>query len=431
MFLLYLFAFVSVAVTVFGLVLRARQAAHVARHRGAVPLAFAATVSLAEHQRAADYERARLRLGAAGSVFGLAVALCWAFFGYDALYGGVADLLPRGLGRSVVFLVAAGAVSWMLDLPFAVLRTFGVEQRFGFNRTTPARFVADKVKGAAVSLVLSVPLLWALLWLMRQPGPWWFWMWAGLVGLMLAMMEVYPRWIAPMFNRFTPLEGTLRVRIERLLERCGFAASGLYVMDASRRSAHGNAYFTGLGRSKRIVLFDTLVAANTEAELEAVLAHELGHFKLNHIGTGLLRSAAILLAGCFAIGVLCKQAWLLPAFGITHQDDALALIVCVLTLQMAGPVLGIAGNWIRRRHEYQADDFARRVVGAEPMISALVRLARDNASTLTPDPLYALVNFTHPPVPLRVRRLREASSEAAGHLSGLGHVGAATHQGSS
>jgi STE24 endopeptidase len=408
MFLLILFAVVSVATTAFGLALRARQGAEVARHRDAVPAAFAATVSLAEHQRAADYERARLRLGAAASVFGLAVALGWACFGYGALYGAVADLVPRGLARSVSFLVAVGAVSWALGLPFAVLRTFGVEQRFGFNRTRPGGFVVDTLKSAALSLGLGVPLLWGVLWLMRQPGPWWLWAWLGLAGLMLTMIHVYPRWIAPMFNHFTPLEGALRARIEGLLRRCGFEAAGLYVMDASRRSAHGNAYFTGLGRSKRIVLFDTLIAGNSEAELEAVLAHELGHFKLNHIGFGLLRTALVLFLGCLAIGVLCRQPWLLPAFGIVHQDDALALIVCVLTVQMAGPVLGIAGNWISRRHEYQADDFARRIVGAEPMISALVRLARDNASTLTPDPLYALVNFSHPPVPLRVRRLREA-----------------------
>ena len=412
--LLLLFVAGSVAITAFGLVLRARQAATVARHRDMVPEPFAETVSLAEHQLAADYERARLRLGAAASVFGLVVALGWALFGYDALYGAVAGLAPRGLTRSVVFLVGVGAVSWALQLPFAVLRTFGVEARFGFNRTRPAGFVLDKLKGAALSLLLGVPLLYALFWLMRQPGPWWLWAWLGLLGLMFGMMHAYPRWIAPLFNRFTPLEGPLRARVEGLLRRCGFEAAGLFVMDASRRSAHGNAYFTGLGRSKRIVLFDTLIAGNSEAELEAVLAHELGHFKLNHIRLGLLRTAAILFLGCFAVGVLCKQPWLLPAFGIAHQDDALALIVCVLTLQMLDPVLGIAGNWISRRHEYQADDFARRMVGAEPMISALVRLSKDNASTLTPDPVYALVNFSHPPVPLRVRRLREAFAGAAG-----------------
>jgi STE24 endopeptidase len=406
--LLLLFVLTSTAATGLDLVLRARQAAHVARHRGAVPPGFADAVSLAEHQRAADYERARLHLGAAASLFGLAVALGWAVFGYDALYDVVGQWVPRGLTRSVLFLVAAGAVSWALGLPFAVLRTFGVEQRFGFNRTRPGAFALDRLKSAALSFGLSVPLLYGLLWLMRQPGPWWVWAWLGVVLLMLAMMDAYPRWIAPLFNRFTPLDGPLRGRIEGLLRRCGFEASGLFVMDASRRSAHGNAYFSGLGRGKRIVLFDTLIAGNTEAELEAVLAHELGHFKLNHILIGLLQTAVLLFLAFFAIGWLCRQPWLLPSFGIAHQDDALALVVGMLVVQAAGPILGIAGNWLSRRHEYQADDFARRMVGAEPMMSALVRLSRDNASTLTTDPLYALVNFSHPPVPLRVQRLREA-----------------------
>ncbi len=406
--LLLLFVLVSVGTTAFDLMLRARQAAHVARYRGAVPAGFTDLVSLAEHQRAADYERARLRLGAAASLFGLVVALGWAVFGYDALYGWIEGLVPRGLTRSVLFLIAAGAISSVLDLPFAILRTFGIEQRFGFNRTRPGAFALDRLKGAALSLALGVPLLYGLLWLMGRPGLWWVWAWAGLVLIMLAMMDAYPRWIAPLFNRFTPLEGPLRTRIEGLLRRCGFEASGLFIMDASRRSAHGNAYFSGLGRSKRIVLFDTLVSGNSEAELEAILAHELGHFKLNHILIGLLQTAVLLFLALFAIGWLCKQPWLLPSFGITHQDNALALVVGVLVVQVAGPVLGIMANWVSRRHEYQADDFARRMVGAEPMVSALLQLSRDNASTLTTDPLYALVNFSHPPVPVRVQRLREA-----------------------
>ena len=407
-FLLLLFVLASLATTAFGVMLRVRQAGFVARHRGAVPPDFVDAVSLAEHQRAADYERARLRVSAAASLFGVAVALGWAGFGYDALYGWIEGLIPQGLARSVLFLVTVGAVSWLLEIPFSVQRIFGVEQRFGFNRIKPGAFALDKLKSAALSLGLGVPLLYSLLWLMRQPGPWWVWAWLGLVVIMLVMMEAYPRWIAPLFNCFTPLEGPLRTRIEDLLRRCGFEASGLFVMDASRRSTHGNAYFSGLGRSKRIVLFDTLIASNGEAELEAVLAHELGHFKLNHILIGLLQSAAVLFMAFFAIGWLCKQPWLLSSFGITHLDDALALVVCVLVVQMAGPALGIVSNWVSRRHEYQADDFARRMVGAEPMVSALVRLSRDNANTLTTDRLYALVNFSHPPMSLRVQRLRDA-----------------------
>ena len=406
MSLLILFTVVSVLTTGAFLALMAKQAGYVARHRGAVPAGFATEVSLAEHQKAADYERARLGLRAAGAVVGLVTGLVWAWAGYDLLFGAVAGGMAPGLTRGVWFVVAIEVVSTVIGLPLALIGTFGVERRFGFNRTTPGRFVADRLKGAVLGLILGVPLLYGLLWLMRLQGAWWFWLWAGLVVLMFAMMEAFPRFIAPLFNKFSPLEGELRERIEGLLQRCGFEAAGLFVMDASKRSAHGNAYFTGLGRSKRIVLFDTLIAKNSVAELEAVLAHELGHFKLNHIWSGMARSVLILFAGCFALGVLSHQAWLLPSFGIVHRDDALSLMVCVVLLQMAGPVLSIGANWISRKHEYEADDFARRMVGADPMASALVRLSRDNASTLTPDPLYALVNYSHPPVPLRVARLR-------------------------
>ena len=410
--LLWLFIAVSIGATLFDLALRARQAAHVRAHRGAVPADFAAVVTLAEHQRAADYALASLRLGALAASSGLLVAVIWAVWGYEALYAAIAAALPSGLPRSVAVLLAAGAISSVLSLPWALIGTFGIEQRFGFNRTTPAAFLRDRAKGAALSLLLGIPLLSGLLWLMGRGGTWWLWAWLGTVALMLVMMDAYPRWIAPLFNRFTPLDGPLRTRIEALLQRCGFQASGLFVMDASRRSGHGNAYFSGLGRAKRIVLFDTLIAANTEAELEAVLAHELGHYKLNHIATGLLQSALILFTAFFAIGWLCHQPWLLPSFGILYTDDALALIVCVLAVQMAGPLLAVGANWISRRHEYQADDFARRMVGAEPLASALIRLSRDNASTLTTDPIYALVNFSHPPVPLRVARLRSTNLRA-------------------
>ncbi len=406
--LLIAFAAASVATTLFDLYLRRRQANYVARHRASVPSDFAATVSLAEHQRAADYEIARLQLGRTAALAGLAAGLAWAVFGYDLLYGGLAGVIGRGLTRSVAFIAAISLASSLLDLPFAAYRTFRLEQRFGFNRTTKLRFAVDRLKALAVSACIGVPLLYGLFWLMRgASGVWWVYAWAGSASLIIALMGAYPRWIAPLFNRFTPLDGPLRARVEALLRRCGFEASGLFIMDASKRSTHGNAYFSGFGRMKRIVLFDTLVAQNTEAELEAVLAHELGHYKLGHVITGLLQTAVLLFLAFFAIGYLCKQPWLLGSFGIVHRDDALALMVCVLVIQMAGPLVSTGANWLSRRHEYQADDFARRMVGAAPMISALVKLSRDNASTLTTDPLFALVNFSHPPVPLRVRHLRE------------------------
>lgn len=394
--LLLLFTVASVLTTGLHLLLQARQSAHVARHQHRVPPEFEAMVSLDQHRTAARYEQARLRLGAAAALFGLGVAVAWAWFGYQALYAALALHVAPGLARSVLFLLAVSAVSAVLGLPFAIARTFGVEQRFGFNRTTPAGFARDRLKGWALSLALATPLLFGLLWLMRQPGPWWLWAWLGCLALLLLMMDVAPRWITPWFNRFTPLEGPLRDRIEALLRRCGFEAAGLFVMDASRRSGHGNAYFTGFGRSKRIVLFDTLIAAHSEAELEAVLAHELGHFELNHILLGLAQTAVLLFLGFFAVGWLCHQPWL-----------ALALIVCLRVVQTVGPAVAVGGNWISRRHEFQADDFARRMVGAAPMVSALVRLARDNASTLTTDSLYALMTYSHPPVPLRVARLQQ------------------------
>ena len=405
--LLLLFIVVSVLATAFELWLRRRQVAYVQRHRNAVPAGFGEVCSPEQHRRAAEYELARQRIGAATEVLSLLTGIAWACIGYAVLYAAAATLVAPGLTRGVVFLLAVGVVSSLLSLPVSVWSTFGVEQRFGFNRTPPGMFVRDRLKGAAVSLLLGVPLLYGVLALMRVGGLWWLYAWAGLLVLMLAMTEIAPRFIMPLFNRFTPLDGALRTRVEALLARCGFASSGLFVMDASRRSAHGNAFFSGFGRFKRIVLFDTLLDKHPEAEVEAVLAHELGHYKMRHVLTGMLRSAVILFAGFFVVGWLSRQPWLLPGFGIRAHDDALALIVCVLLVQLVGPLLGVAGNWVSRRHEFQADAFARRMVGAEPMVAALQRLARENSSFLCTDPLYALVNYSHPPVPARVERLLE------------------------
>ena len=403
--LLLAFTAASILATAFDLWLRQRQIAYVRRHTEAVPFGFDAVCTPEQHRRAATYELARQHVGVASDAFGLLVALGWAWTGYAVLYAGIAVLLPPGLTRGVAFLVAASAVSFLLSMPFALWRTFGIEQRFGFNRTTLGMFVRDRLKGAAVSLGLGVPLLYGVLALMRMGGLWWLWAWVGAMLLMLAVTEIGPRFIMPLFNRFTPLEGALRTRVEALLARCGFASSGLYVMDASRRSAHGNAFFSGFGRFKRIVLFDTLLDKHPEAEVEAVLAHELGHYKMRHVLTGMLRSAVVLFAGLFVVGWLSRQAWLLPSFGIEAQDDALALVVCVLAVQTVAPLLGVAGNWVSRRHEFQADAFARRMVGAGPMVAALQRLALENASFSCTDPLYALVTYSHPPVTMRVERL--------------------------
>ena len=399
--------------TLFSFYLSLRQSTFVARHRSSVPDDFAASLSLAEHQKAADYSLARERLDRWETLVATLVPIAFALGGIDLLYNALSGVIAPGIWRGVAFLVGTGVVGAVVELPFDAIRAFGVEDRFGFNRTTPARFIADRLKQAAITLVVAVPLLAALLEVMRRlTGLWWLYAWLGLLVIMIAAPSIFVRFIAPRFNRFDPLEGSLRDRIEALLARAGFRASGLFTMDASRRTAHGNAYFIGFGRTKRIVLFDTLVDKSPPEEIEAVVAHELGHFKHRHVLFGLARAAVILFVVLAAFGWLAKQPWLLPAFGVSARDDAAALYVCMLLASIVGPLAAPISNWISRRNEYQADDFARRAVGAEPMVGALTRLARDNASTLTPDPLYALVHHSHPSVPLRVRNLR--AMEAAG-----------------
>ena len=396
-----------VAETCLALYLARRQMAHVRAHRGAVPADFAASVDLAAHQKAADYTVATQRLGMARQVFGLALNIAWLLAGFDLLFGLVAGAVGPGIWRSVVFILAFGAIGEALSLPFRIWRVFGIEARFGFNRTNPGRFVADLLKGGVLGLVITTPLLAGAFWLMRHAsGLWWLYGWAGFMLVTLALSEAYPRFIAPMFNRFTPLGGALRTRLEALVQRCGFHAEALFVMDASKRSAKGNAYFTGFGRAKRIVLFDTLIAQHTEDEIEAVLAHELGHFRHRHILFGTLRMALINLAAFWLFGVASRQPWLTAGLGFAHADDALALVAFLMWFGALGPLLGLASNWFSRRAEFQADAFARAQVGADPLVRALTRLTSDSAGTLTPDPLYALFEYSHPPVPVRVRQLR-------------------------
>ena len=394
------------AETALALLLSLRQMRAVRRHRGQVPHDFAATVDLAAHQKAADYTVARLRLSLVQAALGLVVNVAWLLGGLELLYRLVARGVGPGIGRGVLVVLAFAAVGEALALPFRLVRTFGVERRFGFNRTTPRRYVADLLKGTALSLLLGVPLLAGAFWLMRHAsGLWWLYAWAAFMVITIGLGQAFPRWIAPLFNRFTPLEGSLRARLEALLLRCGFRAEGLFVMDASRRSAHGNAYFTGLGRTKRIVLFDTLLARHDEDEIEAVLAHELGHFRHGHILMGMARMALLSLAAFACFGVVARGPWLTAGLGLP-PDDALSLVAFGLWLGAVGPLLGLLSNWFSRRAEFQADAYARAVVGAEPLVRALVRLTRDSAGTLTPDPWFALFEYSHPPVPVRVAHLR-------------------------
>ncbi len=406
-----LIAFVAATLAWAGLTLylSTRQTAHVVAHRDAVPADFAGSVSPEDHRKAADYTVAREKLSRIETLLGAAATLGWALGGIGLLYGALGAVLPASLGRGVAFLVATAVVGTLLDLPVVAYKKFVLETRFGFNRTTPRTFVLDLLRRWAISAVVAVPLLYAALWAMRTfTGLWWLWAWMVAVVIMVLAPAVFVRLIAPRFNTFTPLEdGPLRAGIERLLQGAGFRSSGLFTMDASRRTAHGNAYFIGFGRAKRIVLFDTLMAKSAPDEIEAVIAHELGHFRHRHIWFGLAQGALISFVGLAAFGWLCKQPWLLPAFGVDQGDDAVRLFVCLLLASVVSPLLAPLTNWISRRNEFQADDYARRTVGAAPLISALTGLTRDNASTLTPDPLYALAHYSHPPVPIRVRHLRD------------------------
>lgn len=410
-----LFVVGTVLWTALSLYLSLRQSAHVAAHAGAVPVEFSSTITGEEHRNAAAYAQARERLARVETLVDAAVAIGWAVGGIALLDGLAGHLFQGSIARGVAFFVGTGIVGILVGLPFSIYRTFRLESRFGFNQTTVRTFVVDRLKSWTLSLVIAVPLLAVLLWLMaRLTGLWWLWAWFGLLALMLVAPAIYIRLIAPRFNTFAPLaDPVMRARIETLLDRAGYRSSGLFTMDASRRTAHGNAFFIGFGRAKRIVMFDTLLAKCGPAEVEAVVAHELGHFLHRHVLFAILRSAVVSFVALAAFGWLAKQPWLLPAFGLHAGGQAVALYVCLLLSSLVGPLAAPVGNWISRRNEYQADAYAGRTVGVEPMISALVRLARDNASTLTPDPLYALVHHSHPTVPSRVRHLQQLDTASA------------------
>jgi STE24 endopeptidase len=388
--------------------LLARQRRHVARHRDAVPEAFAKNIPLEAHRKAADYTLAKTGLARFALFYNAALLLAWTLGGGLAL----ADALWAASGlppvwEGVALMVSVFLIMSLLDLPLSLWTTFGLESRFGFNRTTPGRYMLDVLLQGLLLAALGVPLAWAMLGIMRGAGDlWWLAAWMLWMAFTLLVTWAYPTLIAPLFNRFRPLgdEG-LRQRIEALLERCGFRSGGIFVMDGSRRSSHGNAYFTGLGTQKRIVFFDTLLESLEPDEVEAVLAHELGHFKYRHVLKRLLTAAAISLASFALLGWLSVQPWFYTGLGVERQTDALALLLFLMVspvfLQFFAPVAAR----LSRRHEFQADDFAARQTRPDWLVSALVKLYRENASTLTPDPVYSAFHDSHPPAPVRVANL--------------------------
>ncbi len=404
-------AFVAILVAGTGvrLWLTSRQLAAVRAHRNQVPAGFAEWVSLAEHQKAADYTIASVRFGRKSVVIDALVTLALTVGGVI----GVIDLLwqhsvGNRLWSGALVILSVVILTGLIDLPFSLWRTFRIEARFGFNRMTPALFVADLAKSCLLGLLIGGPVVLAALLLMDRAGPhWWLYAWVGWMALLLSMTWAWPAFIAPWFNKFTPLQDEeLKARIEALLRRCGFESEGVFVVDGSRRSAHGNAYFTGLGRHKRIVFFDTLLARLSHSEVEAVLAHELGHFKLKHIRKRLWVTMAGSLGALALLGWLAAQTPFYTAFGVQIPSAHAALLLFMLVSPAFGFFATPLGSLWSRRHEFEADAFAAQHASAGDLATALVKLYRDNATTLTPDPLYSAFYYSHPPASERIAQLR-------------------------
>jgi len=390
-----------------------RQIRHVRAHRHRVPDGFSETISLAAHQKAADYCVARTRVGIADIVLGVAVLLALTVGGLlQAISNAWAELLAAGgLWHGVALVISVTMLLSALELPLTVYRTFVIEARFGFNRITPALFVADLARSIAISLALGVPLVLLVLWLMQAMGEyWWLYVWIAWMAFNLAILMIYPTFIAPLFNRFTPLaDPALADRIEALLARCGFRSKGLFVMDGSKRSTHGNAYFTGFGAAKRIVFFDTLLSRLAPGEVEAVLAHELGHYRRYHVWKRIALLFAFSLGLLGLLGQLIGETWFYEGLGVTTPSTAAALLLFFLAAPVFGFFLQPLTSLYSRKHEFEADAYAASHASAADLVRALVKLYQDNAATLTPDPLHSAFYDSHPPAASRVARLVAAA----------------------
>jgi STE24 endopeptidase len=400
--------------------LATRQMRHVAAHRDSVPAVFAASIPLEAHRKAADYTVAKGRLGLLSMAFGAAVLLGWTLLGgLDALNGALRDaLFPRfgGMAYQLALLVAFSLIGTLLDLPFELYGIFRLEERFGFNRMTWQLYLADMLRNALVGLVLGLPIAALILWLMGTAGAWWWaWAWGAWVVFGLVVQVIFPVFIMPLYNKFEPLaDETLKARAQALMARCGFTARGFFVMDGSKRSAHANAYFTGLGKSKRVVFFDTLISKLSPGEMEAVLAHELGHFKRRHILKGTLKMFAFSLAAFILLGWLSGQAWFYLGLGVQPSLDAPNDALALLLLMLVVPVFGVFASPLMarssRKHEFEADAYACEHASGQDLAAALLKLHEDNASTLTPDPVYARFYYSHPPAAERLAALHPQTS---------------------
>jgi len=395
----------AVIATLTGLYLSLRQKASVLRYRSAVPARFAEKVSLAAHQKAADYTVSKLSLGRIGQVFGLLLLLFWTIGGGLAWLDGVSQSFGLSvIWTGVAFLMLFMLIGQLLELPMEIYSTFAIEARFGFNKMTAGLFVSDLVKQTALMFVIGVPIIWVILSLMAGAGElWWLYAWAFWTAFMLFMIWAFPTFIAPLFNKFEPLpEGEMKTTIEALLNRCGFESNGLFVMDGSKRSSHGNAYFTGLGNAKRIVFFDTLIKQMEPIETEAVLAHELGHFHHGHVKKRLVIMVFTSLIGFALLGWLSSQTWFYAGLGVENPSNHAALILFMLVMPVFTFAMAPLMSYFSRKNEFEADAYAVDNSSGEALASALVKMYEDNASTLTPDPIYSAWNDSHPPAPIRI-----------------------------
>jgi STE24 endopeptidase len=393
-------------------VLSSRQIRHVARHRGQVPGAFSETISLAAHQKAADYTIAKSRLGLLEMAIEAGLLVGWTLLGgLDWLNQTLLEAVGGGMLQQLALLAAFALIGGVLALPLGWWATFRLEERFGFNKMTIGLWLGDMLKGALVGGLIGLPIAALVLWLMEAAGSiWWLWAWGVWMGFNLLLLVFYPTVIAPLFNKFEPLKDeTLKARVNALMQRCGFAAKGLFVMDGSKRSAHANAYFTGFGAAKRVVFFDTLLQQLSPQEIDAVLAHELGHYKRRHVIKRIVLMFALSLIGFGLLGWLSSQAWFYTGLGVLPSmeapNNALALLLFMLVMPLLTFFLSPLMAQMSRGHEFEADAYAVAQTSGNDLASALLKLFKDNASTLTPDPVYARFYYSHPPASERIARL--------------------------
>lgn len=434
-----IFTLVFAALLVVGLVVKywlaTRQIRYVAQHRNAVPAAFAQNITLAAHQKAADYTLTKSRFGLLELAFSTAVLVVWTLLGGLDLLNtwllGVIGNAYAGLAQQLALFVSFAVIGSIIELPFTLYQTFVIEERFGFNKMTFKLWLIDGIKSSLIGALIGLPLAALILWLMGAAGSlWWLWTWCVWMGFNLLLLVLYPTVIAPMFNKFKPLEDeALKARVTALMQRCGFAAKGLFVMDGSKRSGHANAYFTGFGASKRVVFYDTLLAKLSPAEVDAVLAHELGHFKHKHVIKRIVAMFAMSLAGFALLGWLSTQVWFYTGLGVMPNsglisalvggvpNNALALLLLMLAMPAFTFFISPLFAQLSRKHEFEADTYAVKQTAGNDLASALLKLYEDNASTLTPDPLFVKFYYSHPPASERLARMGfTASSASAGQL---------------